>query len=63
MLEVLRLLKHGNKSAMLAAIVNAVISIIKGIAFSLLEMWLCLLKLCIVGGCCQSIFLSLLDPH
>ena len=33
MLEVLRLLKHGNKSAMLAAIVNAVISIIKGIAF------------------------------
>ncbi|MEK5171861.1 cation diffusion facilitator family transporter [Bacillus obstructivus] len=33
MFEVLRLLKHGNKSAMLAAIVNAVISIIKGIAF------------------------------
>ncbi|MGE6256292.1 cation diffusion facilitator family transporter [Heyndrickxia sporothermodurans] len=33
MLEILKLLKHGNKSAMLAAIVNAVISIIKGVAY------------------------------
>jgi cation diffusion facilitator family transporter len=35
MLELLKLLKSGNKSALLAAIVNAVISIIKGIAFFL----------------------------
>ncbi|MGE8207484.1 cation diffusion facilitator family transporter [Heyndrickxia sp. NPDC080065] len=31
--EIIKLLKHGNKSAMLAAIINAIISIIKGIAF------------------------------
>lgn len=33
MLEIFKLLKKGNRSAMLAAIVNTVISIIKGIAF------------------------------
>ncbi|CAH2714455.1 Zinc transporter ZitB [Neobacillus rhizosphaerae] len=31
--EILRLLKRGNKSAMLAAIINSIISIIKGVAF------------------------------
>ncbi|MCL6572927.1 MAG: cation transporter, partial [Bacillus sp. (in: Bacteria)] len=31
--ELLRLLKRGNKSAMLAAIINSIISIIKGVAF------------------------------
>ncbi|QIZ11196.1 cation transporter [Priestia megaterium] len=31
--ELLQLLKRGNKSAMLAAIINAIISIIKGVAF------------------------------
>jgi cation diffusion facilitator family transporter len=32
--ELIQLLKRGNKSAMLAAIINAIIAIIKGIAFS-----------------------------
>ncbi|QQZ09599.1 cation diffusion facilitator family transporter [Heyndrickxia vini] len=35
MKDIIKLLRQGNKSAMLAAIVNAVISIIKGIAFLL----------------------------
>ncbi|KYC88483.1 cation diffusion facilitator family transporter [Heyndrickxia sporothermodurans] len=35
MIDIIKLLRQGNKSAMLAAIVNAVISIIKGIAFFL----------------------------
>lgn len=33
MVEMFKLLKHGNKSAMIAAIVNAVISILKGVAY------------------------------
>jgi divalent metal cation (Fe/Co/Zn/Cd) transporter len=32
--ELIQLLKRGNKSAMLAAIINAIIAIIKGIAFT-----------------------------
>ena len=35
MSELIKLLRKGNKSAMMAAIVNTIISIIKGIAFAL----------------------------
>lgn len=44
MREIFTLLKSGNKPSLLAAIVNAFLGIIKGIAFSLQEMLQCLLK-------------------
>lgn len=44
MKELLGLLKEGNKSALTAALVNTVVSIIKGVTYFLQEILLCLRK-------------------